>query len=524
LLKRAVGLAMAEAEGRTGPESRESTMRRRRTRLAVVLILSLSGVACSDRLAAPIHEPKLPDAGPLPELSVSDARGRSVAGEGTSAASVQLAYVALPPGSLPTVETARIRNLAGSAPGVTVPVIEGGFDPVPIPAAAGDQLELTLTHSTGAVSIAYARVPPRRPPVVVRTFPTMGRTDVALSIVATVIFSEPIDASTLATGVRLFRGDEEVTVAVELAANPWEARVVPAAQLEPRTDYELRITSAVRDLEGDSLETSLNFAFRTEAVVFPAPGYNIYLADPSGLDLWHLAPGYGPTWSPDGREIAFTGSRGDGTSSGIFVMDVGGTARRRLRGGDSWLLRWSPEGSKIAFVTCIPNGENMCDMKFGVINSDGSGEILLAQINTSGTIPPAEWSPDGKKIAFVGGERCCADLYVINADGSGLTQLTRLGTVTGVDWSPDGRTLALRAAESVYVVNADGTNRIAVATNAVDPRWLRDGRTLSFGRWFVDEIWTVSADGGEPSLLLRDGFGAEWSADGTRIAYVRHHR
>ncbi|HSM18097.1 MAG TPA: hypothetical protein VK845_14015, partial [Gemmatimonadales bacterium] len=88
----------------------------------------------------------------------------------------------------------------------------------------------------------------------------------------------------------------------------------------------------------------------------------------------------------------------------------------------------------------------MCDMTFGVINVDGSGEIALAQTNSAGTIPPAEWSPDGKKIAFVGGdEECCADLYVINADASGLTQLTRLGTVTGADWSPDGRTLALRA-------------------------------------------------------------------------------
>lgn len=308
-------------------------------------------------------------------------------------------------------------------------------------------------------------------------------------------------------------------------------------------------------------------------------GYSIYLADSSGVDLRQLARGHAPTWSPDGSKIAF---QGDGTS-GIYIMDVGGTAQRRLRGGDSWLPRWSPEGSKIAFVTCIPNGENgpfpMCDMTFGVINADGSGEMMLAQTNFNGTIPPAEWSPDGKKIAFVGGEGSRADLYVINTDGSGLAQLTRLGTVTGAEWSPDGRTLALRAAGSVYVINADGsdltqltndtdslvvrhvewspqgdriafsmsldplvwetrdpeslalhvinadgTNRIAVATNARDPRWLRDGRTLSFGRWFVDEIWIVSADGAAPSPLLRDGFGAEWSADGTRIAYMKQHR
>ena len=325
----------------------------------------------------------------------------------------------------------------------------------------------------------------------------------------------------------------------------------------------------------------------------PSQGpYYIYLANASGVDLRQLARGFDPSWSPDGSEIAFQGSSSDGASSGIFVMDVGGTAQRLLRGGDSWLPRWSPEGSKIAFVACIPNGASgsflgampafeadVCDMTFGVINVDGSGETRLAQTNFMGTIPPAEWSPDGKKIAWVSGEACCADLYVINTDGSGLARLTELGTVTGADWSPDGRTLAVRAAGSVYVINADGseltqltndtdplvvrqlewspqgdriafslsldplvwetrdggsltlhvinadgTGRTTVATDAVNPRWLRDGRTLSFGRWFVDEIWIESADGGEPSLLLQDAFAAEWSPDGTRIAYVKQHR
>ena len=191
----------------------------------------------------------------------------------------------------------------------------------------------------------------------------------------------------------------------------------------------------------------------TSAIVVPPPapthGYHIYLANPSGLDLRQLARGHGPAWSPEGSKIAFEGA--DGT----YIMDVSGTAQWRLRGGASWLPRWSPEGSKIAFVTCIPNGGNgpfpeiTCDMTFGVINADGSGEIMLAQTNFQGTIPPAEWSPDGRKIAFVGGEVSRADLYVINTDGSGLAQLTQLGTVTGAAWSPDGRTLALRAAGSV---------------------------------------------------------------------------
>lgn len=313
------------------------------------------------------------------------------------------------------------------------------------------------------------------------------------------------------------------------------------------------------------------------------PGYYIQLADPSGTDLGQLAGGWGPTWSPNGSEIAFQGMNQDGASSGIFVMGVGETAERRLGEGEKWLPRWSPDGSKITFVTCVPNGVvgpfDGCDIMFGVINADGSGQRMLGRIGVVGTIPPAEWSPDGERIAFVGGEGGGADVYVVDADGGGLAQLTGLGTVTGVDWSPDGRMIAFRAAGSVYVMNIDGsdltrltndpaplvvghvewspqgdriayslspdpvlfetddpeslsvhvidpdgTNEIALATHAVHPRWLPDGRTIAFGRWFVDEIWTVSADGGEPSLLIPDGFGAEWSPDGSRIAYVRHHR
>jgi Tol biopolymer transport system component len=305
-------------------------------------------------------------------------------------------------------------------------------------------------------------------------------------------------------------------------------------------------------------------------------GYQIHLADATGAHLRQIATGTWPEWSPDGSRVAFTG-----TDAGIVIIDVDGTDARRLTTGS--LPRWSPDGGKIAFVTCNPDTIEddgpfpMCEMTFSVIDVDGSGERRLGGAGVAVTIKPPAWSPDGSKIAFIageGGDR--AVLYVVNRDGSGTTRLTQLGTVrTGVDWSPDGQQLAIGAGGSVYVVNADGsdlteltrqpdslvvrsvvysplgdriafsssldplvsettdkdsltihvinadgTHRTSVATHAVDPRWLRDGRTLSFGRWFVDGIWTVSADGGEPSLLVAGGFGAAWSPDGTRLAYL----
>ncbi|MFN2326266.1 MAG: TolB family protein, partial [Gemmatimonadales bacterium] len=78
------------------------------------------------------------------------------------------------------------------------------------------------------------------------------------------------------------------------------------------------------------------------------------------------------------------------------------------------------------------------------------------------------------------------------------------------------------ATMTVHAINADGTGQITLATSAAYPRWLPDGRTISF---VGDEgTYTVSADGGAPSLLIPDSFEAVWSPDGTRIAFVRHHR
>jgi TolB protein len=76
------------------------------------------------------------------------------------------------------------------------------------------------------------------------------------------------------------------------------------------------------------------------------------------------------------------------------------------------------------------------------------------------------WSPDGRRIAFRRIDRIDAlgyplagnlDLYVVNADGSGLRRLTRHKNVRWIAWSPDGRTIAFLREREVYIVKADGS-------------------------------------------------------------------
>jgi len=89
---------------------------------------------------------------------------------------------------------------------------------------------------------------------------------------------------------------------------------------------------------------------------------------------------------------------------------------------------WSPDGRKIAFIFGAP-----LDYELRVINADGSGRRTLAQ----GADHPV-WSPDGQKIAFLGSR----GIAVVNVDGSGRRLLSAERSDHWPVWSPDGRRIA----------------------------------------------------------------------------------
>ena len=152
-------------------------------------------------------------------------------------------------------------------------MIDGGFDPVPIEATAGDVLELEIRFAGSAQPLRVERVVPgRRPPKVVRTNPPPKKRDVSLNSSVIVVFSEPVDTATVSSGsVQLLKGATPVGGRLEFRDNEHlVAAFVPMTPLAGGSDYRLVVTQGVRDRDGESLEEAVAIEFSTRAIPGPA--------------------------------------------------------------------------------------------------------------------------------------------------------------------------------------------------------------------------------------------------------------
>src|SRR6195256_2920406 len=137
-------------------------------------------------------------------------------------------------------------------------------------------------------------------------------------------------------------------------------------------------------------------------------------------------------------KIAFVSNR-NGPAGEIYVSNPDGNGQRNITNSAASETRpaFSPDGTKIAFVK---------DFKgIFVMNPDGSGQTQIldgASAGFSSITSFPNWSPDGQKIVFNGlvkGSPDGSDIYVINADGTGLTRLTTDPADDSCPaWSPDG--------------------------------------------------------------------------------------
>jgi Tol biopolymer transport system component len=221
---------------------------------------------------------------------------------------------------------------------------------------------------------------------------------------------------------------------------------------------------------------------------------DVYTALPNGNDLRRLTDDKGfdacAAYSADGRRIAYCSGQGGGPVQ-VWTMKQNGTDKRQVThmSGAAIFPDFSPDGSRIVF-TAKPAGSPTRDIY--VVGSDGNGLTRLTSGEGDNTYPA--FSPDGSKIVFNSNRTGTSQVYVMNADGSGQTQLTFDARPKDQvsDWSPDGSEIA-------YLADTHGISDVT-------PSW--------------GDIWVMNADGSgqHPITNGASWYGTAWSPDGTRIA------
>ena len=246
---------------------------------------------------------------------------------------------------------------------------------------------------------------------------------------------------------------------------------------------------------------------------------DVYLIKTNGADLTRLTTDTAwdaiPAWAPGGAKIAFASQRD--ASSQIYVMNADGTGQTRLTNttGGNLYPAWSHDGTKIAF-TSWRDGQ----AEIYVMNANGSNVVRLTN-NPAYDANPV-WSPDGTKIAFESSRVGTTHIFVMNADGSNVTQV---GNVTDgesqPDWSPDGTKIAFTSGycdyyycySDIYVMSANGTGvtRLTFTSSASEPAWSANGNSIAFANISCDyyscysTISVIRADGTDQTPVVGDG-------------------
>jgi Tol biopolymer transport system component len=219
-----------------------------------------------------------------------------------------------------------------------------------------------------------------------------------------------------------------------------------------------------------------------------------------------------PAMSPDGRRLAFESDR-DGNVE-IYVMDLGTKAIQRLTHdpAEDRSPAWSPDGSRIAF-TSDRGGRASADLY--TMKADGS-DVQRLSTTTAHWAP--QYSPDGTMIAF----QQDRDVQILDLATGASRQLTS-DPQNGMNptWSPDGRRLAFVTTRNgkaeIFAMQADGTGPAVLVSiprgNVIDPRWSPDGTRVAFvlvpdepdaaSGSSVQAIYTIELESGTLTRLSR---------------------
>src|SRR5579859_1847003 len=250
-----------------------------------------------------------------------------------------------------------------------------------------------------------------------------------------------------------------------------------------------------------------------------------------------------PSWSPDGKQIVYTSDR-DGNGE-ICVMQADGSGQMCLTNNRTPNRKfdpkkpedrspvWSADGKHIAFVSTRDGTAQIYVMDY-----DGSNITNLTR-NVWDNFEPA-WSSDLKKMAYVNDRDGNLNLCIMDASGFNQTCLTNNRTPNRKfdqnrpndflpSWSPDNKHIAFVSTrdknEEIYLMNADGSDPVNLSQNIANdtqPSWSSDGNFIVFSsnRSGRYQLWIMGSDGSNPTPLTVPGLDSQTGGSGANSSNI----
>lgn len=235
-----------------------------------------------------------------------------------------------------------------------------------------------------------------------------------------------------------------------------------------------------------------------------------------------------PQWSFDGRSVIFSSNRNG--HPGLWRVSVG-SPDSPVPITDPATSAWSPAVSRRGYrLAYTRQTQSLSIWQMDLSTSgDKRAHVLVPSTSQTDQGPGPQYSPDGKKLAYMSDRSGTMEIWVSDRDGTNPFQLTAVAGAGTPRWSPDSQAVVFDAHDTVVSIKVGGGGPQVLMHDTFQnlcPSWSRDGKWIYFAstRSGTFQVWKVPAEGGSPlQVTRRGGHAALESPDGKYVYYAKHN-